>query len=493
MIPLGPLSETRTPATIIASAHATDNALRRSRLEPRHRAIIRIPEGTTYPIVRKIKVGLDKSLLIELPVDLKDVLVSNPEVVDAVVQSSKQVYLLAKDVGEANAFFMGPNGEKLLYLDISVTRDLSALRDMLERMIPGARVKAEAMGASVVLTGSVATPADANRAAQLAGQFIKKPKGVVNLLKVDAKDQVLLKVTVAEIQRDALRRLGVQLPGARVNAANLTFTKVIQNAFPITSGAVPATVATGPGALPFVAAGNALQGTFARGNQSVSALIEALERTGVFKTLAEPSLAAISGETAKFLAGGEFPIPVQGDDNKVTVEFKEFGIGVTFKPVVLSGGRISLKISAEVSELSNEGAVTVNQIAIPGLKVRRAETVLELVSGGTLAMAGLLSEDTRRGVEGVPGLKSIPILGALFRSNDYRRRETELVILVTPYIANNGIAKHRLAKPGRGFMPAAELDAIFRGHINRIYGHPVKGRPGDHGFVIEYPALEARG
>lgn len=215
-----------------------------------------------------------------------------------------------------------------------------------------------------------------------------------------------------------------------------------------------------------------------------------MEQAGVLRTLAEPNLTAISGETAKFLAGGEFPVPVSQADNKISVEYKPFGVNVSFKPVVLGPGRISLTVSAEVSEISSEASVTLNALVLPGLKIRRAETTLELPSGGTLAMAGLLTEDTRQSVEGVPALKDVPILGALFRSNDYKRKESELIILVTPMLVTHG-APRDFNTPGQGLIPSSELKELFFGHINRIYGKPTlvpSGRYfGDYGYIIEYP------
>ena len=458
--------------------------------DPVHRSHMVVPGGGPYPIRDKVTVGLDKSMLVEFPVDMQNVLVSNPEVLDAVVQTKRQVYLLAKDVGEANAFFIGPDGEKVLFLEVSVTRDLSALHDTMRRLIPGSNIAAEMMGDSVVLSGQVASAADANRASELAARFVKKPDGVVNLLEADSNEQVLLKVQVAEIQRDALRRIGVDLPGAIINSNNFTFAKVIQNAFPVTSAIVPEASSAFP--LPGVNAGSALQPTWATQNSRVTAMIEALERSGVLRTLAEPTLTAISGEEAKFLVGGEFPIPVAEEDNRVTVEFKPFGVNVAFKPVVLDEGRISLKITAEVSEISSEGAIQLANLSLPGLRVRRAETTLELPSGGTLAMAGLLSDETRQSVEGLPGVKNLPILGALFRSNDYRRRETELVILVTPFLATHQ-PYGKLAKPDDGFAPQSELRELFFGHINRVYGIGAadSGRyRGDYGFIIDYPGVK---
>ncbi|MDX2258345.1 MAG: type II and III secretion system protein family protein [Hyphomicrobiaceae bacterium] len=460
--------------------------------DPAHRTHMQVPAGGPYPIRDKITIGLDKSMLVELPVDLQNVLVSNPEVLDAVVQTSRQVYLIAKDLGEANAFFIGPGGEKVLFLEVSVTRDLTALRDLMARLIPGSDIAVEMMGESVVLSGSVATPADANRAAELAGRFVKKKDGVVNLLATDSKEQVLLKVQVAEMQRDALRRFGVDIANSLLSAGNFTFAKVIKNGFPVTSSVVAQAAAGAAGVAPFAAAGSAFVPSWQTGEQSITGLVQALERAGVLKTLAEPTLTAISGEEAKFLAGGEFPVPVAQDQNKVTVEWKPFGVNVAFKPVVLDEGRISLTVSAEVSEITTEGGVQLANISLPGLKVRRAETTLELPSGGTLAMAGLLSDDTRQSIEGVPGLKELPVLGALFRSQDYRRRETELVILVTPYLATHQ-ARDALAKPTDNYAPASGLQQLFFGHINRVYGlgeASSEGYRGDYGFIVDYPGVK---
>ncbi len=473
--------------------------------DPTHASELRVPDGVPYPITRKVTIGLDKSMLIELPVDLENVLVSNPEVLDASLQTSRQVYLLAKEVGEANAFFVGPDGQKILFLEVSVTRDLSLLQDSLQRLLPGSKIKVEAVGETVVLSGSVVSPIDANRASELAEKFVKvKEKdrnNIVNMLGTDSKEQVLLKVQVAEMQRDAIRRIGIDLPGAVIKAGDFTFAQVIQNAFPVTSAVVPAARVLGlpqagvtPTVPPFASAGSALAPTWNSPNGSnVTAMMQALERSGVVRTLAEPNLTAISGETAKFLAGGEFPVPVAQEDKKVTVQWKPFGVNVSFKPIVLAEGKISLNIMAEVSEISTEGAITINDISLPGLKVRRAETTLELPSGGTLAMAGLLSDETHQSVEGIPGLKTLPVLGALFRSNDYRKKETELVSLVTPYLAAHAPAAE-MSKPIDGFAPVSELRELFFGEINRVYGHgtdPANHRyNGDYGYIIEYPGVK---
>lgn len=462
--------------------------------DPNHKSLLRVPAGGPYPITRKVMIGLEKSMLVEVATDLQNVLVSNPEVVDAVVQTSRQVYLIAKAVGESNAFLIGPDGQKILFLEITVTRDVAALQDSLNRLLPGAKIHAESIGENIALSGSVATPTDANRASDIVAKFLKKKDGVVNMLSTDAKEQVLLKVQVAEMNRDAIRRIGVDMPSALGTVGDFTFSKAFFNAFPVTSPLVAGATAIAPGIAPAVVAGSAFLPHWEHKGNSVTGLMQALERAGVVKTLAEPTLTAISGETAKFLAGGEFPVPVSSEDGKIAVDWKEFGVNVSFKPIVLSEGRISLNVSAEVSELSSDGAVSVGAITLSSLRVRKAETTLELPSGGTLAMAGLLSEETRQSVEGIPMLKNLPVLGALFRSNDYRRKETELVILVTPYIATHA-AEAQLSKPTDGLMPETDLKELFLGHINRTYGGP--GAPGslrryfgDYGYIIEYPGVK---
>jgi pilus assembly protein CpaC len=224
------------------------------------------------------------------------------------------------------------------------------------------------------------------------------------------------------------------------------------------------------------------------GNQAVNGALRALERDGLLRTLAEPNLTAVSGEPAKFLAGGEYPVPVVDSLGQVSVVYKEYGIGLAFTPVVLSEGRISLKIETEVSELTQEGAVVLSGIQIPALKKRQANSTVELPSGGSIAIAGLLSEDTRQNIDGFPGLKDVPILGTLFRSRDYLKQETELVVIVTPYMVRP-VSRQELARPLDGLGDPTDRKANFLGHINRIYGAgrpaPVGDLKGDYGFIVE--------
>jgi pilus assembly protein CpaC len=305
------------------------------------------------------------------------------------------------------------------------------------------------------------------------------------------------------MERNILKQFGVDL-NALINSGNFAFAALSDLPFPINVAGkgVLAPFLTGSGlagsdaafpsvppANPTVARTSGVGTQWATNNSRVQGVLRALEQDGLLHTLAEPNLTAISGETANFLAGGEFPIPVAQQLGTISVEFKQFGIGLAFTPVVMSEGRISLKVSTEVSELSNEGAVILSNIAIPALKVRRAETVVELPSGGSLVMAGLLSDQSKQALSGYPGLKNLPVLGTLFRSRDFLKNETELVVLVTPYVVKP-VARSELAQPDDGFGWASDWGSDLMGQMNRVYGrHPERapvGRfDGDVGFIVE--------
>ena len=472
-----------------------------------HQSLIQISEAEGFPQVRAVRIGKNKALLVELPRDLRDVMVSAPEIVDAVVQSSNRVHLIAKKVGQSNAFFFDSKSEQILTLEITVEQDTASLDRLFSRLIPGSNIKSEILNETVILTGTVRTPVDSSRASDIASRFIVTPtpeedkrhtSKVINMLAVDGEEQVMLKVVVAEVQRELLKQMGINL-AAQINTGTFSWNMLTANGLPLTTAA-------GLGALQ-VGSNSAGSGTayssgvstsggnsgfatgWTNGNDSVGQTIRALERDGFVRTLAEPNLTAISGEAAKFLAGGEYPIPTVDSTGQVSVTYKEFGIGVAFTPIVLSEGRISLKIESEVSELSNSGAITLSSISIPALKKRQAKSTVELPSGGSLAIAGLISEDVRQNIDGLPGIKELPILGTLFRSRDFISKETELVVIVTPYLVKP-VARRELALPTDNLGPASDRNANFMGHINRIYGHggdaaPVGDLKGDFGFIVE--------
>jgi pilus assembly protein CpaC len=523
---------------------------------------LRIPANAAFPLSKRVDLGVGRSMIVQFPVPLKDVLVSDPAVLDAVVQSADRVFLIAKGTGQTNAFFFDEYGQQILSLEVAIGADLSALDSLITRLIPGSNVRSEIAGRALVLTGTVRTPIDSNRAAQIAAQFaaanadvgsvvntnapsatnnsqtstsnttniggqssyqrtsdqgggantdaadVYGAKPVINLLTVEGEEQVMLRVSVAEVQRTTLKQFGINV-GAMVNSGNFTTGILSSNGLPLTAAAlgtmpIPG-AATAAGALDFFSGGvagagfpsNGAEGGFSNsgvatmwqsGNQAVGGALRALERDGLIKTLAEPNLTAVSGEPAKFLAGGEYPVPVVDSLGQVSVVYKEYGIGLAFTPVVLSEGRISLKIESEVSELTLEGAVVLSGIQIPALKKRQANSTVELPSGGSIAIAGLLSEDSRRNIDGFPGLKDLPILGTLFRSNDFQRHETELVVIVTPYMVRP-VARQELARPLDGLGDPTDRKANFLGHINRVYGGgrpaPVGDLKGDYGFIVE--------
>ena len=472
------------------SAHP-DPALAQVEAQRGWESHLRISSAAQLPAARKISLGLNKAMIVELPVDSQDVIVSHTETIDATVHTARRVMLYAKAMGEANVFFLGRDGRQLLLLDVKVKRDVSDLADMLHRLLPSSRIKVSASGEGVVLSGSVVQAADASRAEEMAKQYVKNAP-VVNLISVLEKEQVLLKITVAELQRDAVRRLGINLPQALATFGAFTFTKVIQNGMPVSALVSPQAAFVGTGSVPAVGVGSAVQATGNWHGNTATTLLESFERVGLARTLAEPTLTAISGETAKFLAGGEFPVPLAAANNTVTVAWKQFGVNVAFTPFVLAEGRINLKVSAEVSELSSQGAVTFQSISIPAVQVRRADTVVEMPSGSALAIAGLLSEQTRQNVDGVPELRNLPVLGALFRSKDYRNSESELVILVTPYVVRP-TDRSEMSRPDEGFAPSTDLKGLFLGHLHRIYRQSTRLAAGiandDFGFIVEYPVL----
>ncbi|MFC7054022.1 type II and III secretion system protein family protein [Hansschlegelia quercus] len=418
-----------------------------------------------------ISLGIGKSYVVSLPRDAKEVFVADPAIANAVVRSARKAYLIGAAPGQTDVKFIDSEGREIASYEVSVSRDVGSIRSSIGRSINGGNVRVEGVGDGVVVTGSVKSAQEAQTAIDIAGGYMADPKKVVNALRIEGQDQVMLKVKIVEMQREVLKQLGVDYAA---NGLDVLGTKVIgATLFPFSAtGTTPSDIVrpilqgeTGTVANPVIGAVNS-KGTF-------GAQIQALERNGVARTLAEPTLTAISGENAKFLVGGEFPIitGVDADTRTATVSFKQFGVGLNFTPVVLSGGRISLRLSTEVSEIDNNSSVTLSGTTIPGLKTRRADSTVEIPSGGSLVMAGLIQQQTKRAVNGLPGLMNLPVLGQLFRSNDYQRNETELAIFVTPYIAK-AVAPQKLASPDDGFAEPSDPSNLLFGRLNRIYGLP---------------------
>jgi len=434
---------------------------------------------------RFLPLGIGKSLVIDLPRDIKDVLVADPKIATAVVRSAQRAYIIGVAVGQTNIVFFDSAGQQIAAYDIAVKRDLNGVRAALRQSLPNADIQIEGLGDGVMLSGSAASPIEAQQASDLAARLVGGAEKVVNSIAVRGRDQVMLKVTVAEVQRSIIKQLGIDL------SANLTYgTTVVKF-----NNSTPFTANSGP-----LVPTNNITGSFGSA-PSVQATLRAMESAGVVRTLAEPNLTAISGESATFISGGEFPIPTgvtcqtttSGGIGQCvqTVSFKKFGISLNFTPVVLTEGRISLRVMTEVSEVSTENALTggAGGTTIPSIKTRRAETTLEIPSGGALAMAGLIQDQTKQAINGLPGLSTLPVLGALFRSRDYVNNQTELMVLVTPYIVR-AVAQKDLSRPDDGFAAASDPQADLLGSINRIYGVPGRVEParnyrGTYGFITD--------
>jgi pilus assembly protein CpaC len=436
-----------------------------------------------------LPLGIGKSVVVDLPRDVKDVLVADPKIANAVVRSAQRAYIIGAAVGQTNIIFFDSAGQQISAYDIAVTRDLNGVRAALKQSLPFADIKIEGVGDGVMLTGSVSNPAEAQQAQELAARLVGGPEKVFNSIAVRGRDQVMLKVTVAEMQRSIIKQLGVDLSATmNYGTAVVNFNNV--NSF---------------GALGHSLSSNSAVGSFGQtitpGGPvpSVTATLRAMESAGVVRTLAEPNLTAISGESATFVSGGEFPVPTgvtcqsaQGSSVgpcQPSIAYKKFGISLNFTPVVLTEGRISLRVMTEVSEVSSDNSVTVSGFTIPSIKTRRAETTLEIPSGGSMAMAGLIQDQTKQAISGLPGLAQVPVLGALFKSRDFVNNQTELAVIVTPYIVR-AVAQKDLSRPDDGFAESSDPQADFLGTVNRIYGVPNQNAPGrtyrgTYGFITD--------
>ena len=435
---------------------------------------------------RSVTLPFSKSTVVELPADLADLVISNPAIVEAVTHTARRTILIGAQPGQTNAFFYGHDGRELLSLDIRVERDMAGLHALIDQHIPDADVEIQGVNNNILLTGSVPNAATANRLQSLAGMWLDEATAggaageVVNLLAVEGRDQVMLKVRIVEMQRSVTKQLGINLEAVgRLGDATVSLLSA--------NG-----LATGAGFGAGVNWANSGDGDLRQLNSSLTAL----ERVGLIRTLAEPTLTAISGETASFLSGGEFPL-LSGTtiDNfgRITREFtfKPYGVSLGFTPVVLSEGRISLNISTEVSEPTTEGSFETGgdtSADILGLRVRRADSVVEMPAGGSLVIAGLIREETRQGSDGTPGLKDIPALGAAFRNRDEIQTQQELMIIVTPYLVE-ATDPDRLQTPLDAFVPATDSQAVVLGRINDAHSGAAPALPAPAGYRPAKPGL----
>ncbi len=416
---------------------------------------------------RSIVLPFSKSTVIELPENVMDVIVSNPDVVEAVVHTSRRTMLIGKESGQTNVYFYSHDGRELLNVDIRVERDIGGLEALIAKNAPDSNVEVQVFNSNILLTGAVPNAAAADTVEKLARMWLGAggTQGeIVNLLAIEGKDQVMLKVRIVEMQRSVTKQMGLDL--SAIGDLGGSTVSLLNNVGPtLTSG--------------FQASGT-YNNTSGGDLNSLSGALSALESVGLVRTLAEPTLTAISGETANFLAGGEIPIfsgATVDDQGRLvrSFEFKPFGVSLGFTPVVLSEGLISLSISTEVSEPTTENAfISEGGESVLGIRVRRANTVVEMPAGGSLVIAGLIREETRSTVDGTPGLKDVPGLGALFRGRDSRSTQTEVVIMVTPYLVDS-THPDKLQSPSDGFQAANDVESLLMGRLNKVYAE--NGQP----------------
>jgi len=477
------LIRTAAQAALIVSAGLAPMSATQA-ADPPHASVIQV--AASEATSRFIPLGIGKSVAVDLPADIKDVLVADPKIANAVIRSSRRVYIIGVTVGQTNIFFFGSDGKQIAGFDIAVKRDLNGVRGALKQTMPGADIRIEGVADGVMLSGSASSAAESQQAFDIASRLVGSDTKVVNGITIRDREQVMLKVTVAEVRRDIIKQLGVDLSGTFNYGAAVVKLNTTN---------------------PFSVVGQPLSDTaLASSFKNITATLRAMDRAGVIRTLAEPNLTAISGETASFVAGGEFPIPngLSCDTTKSppicqpSISFKKFGVSLVFTPVVLSEGRISLKVMTEVSDLSTQNSMTLAvpnaaSLVVPSISTRRAETTVEIPSGGSLALAGMIQEQTKQQINGVPGLMQLPILGALFKSRDYINNQTELMVLVTPYVVR-AVAQKQLSRPDDGFADPNDPSANLLGRLNRVYGaagqtpitaHHQENYHGKYGFILD--------
>ena len=432
----------------------------------------------SYRPSQEIQLSVGEGQMIRLPRSVADVWTSNPTVADVHVTNPKQINLFGKEFGEATVIATAADGSVVYGANVRVSQNLPSINEVMRAAMPDSQVRVVTVGQTAILQGIVASPEDAAVANQLAlrelnpGVDFSKEGAmckicVINRLKTATPLQVNLKVKIAEVNRSLLKQVGVNL---------LSSDPTSGFKFGIGQGD---NATSGPGSSPFgvnqILNGTTLGAAGKLFGLDIAGAIDLAETDGLVTTLAEPNLTALSGETASFLAGGEFPIPISQSLGSISIEYKQYGVGLAFTPIVLADGRISMRVRPEVSELSNEGAVELNNFTVPALTTRRAETTVELGSGQSFMIAGLLRNSATNDISKAPFLGDLPILGALFRSTRYRKSETELVIIVTPYLVRP--VSGQLASPHDGLRMPSDATRVWEGQTYSSQGRPAAPAP----------------
>jgi pilus assembly protein CpaC len=445
-------------------------------------------------------ITVGRSALVSVPRDMGEVIVANPAVADVYVHGKTKVSIIAKSLGKTTVRIFDPANNVLKTLDVNVSYDLPAIRQALKELLPHEVIDVKTVNTNIALTGQISSASSAAQAVDIVKEYVapsfgpnavaggsnEEPK-VLNLMTIATGQQVMLRVRVGEIQRTALKNLGVNLQAIR-NGSDAVFA--IGTGGGVSSFIAGSDNAFGQYDVSTTSSRGFISGTYqnSAGN-GISGMLEALERDGLFKLLAEPNLVAMSGEEAKFLAGGEFPIPMVQQQDQVSIEYKPFGVSVNFQPTVLADNRIRIMVEPEVSEISSEGAIKISGFDIPALKTRRAKTTLEMAPGESFMIAGLLLDQMESTIDQLPGLGEVPILSALFRSTAYKRQETELVLAVTPYLVDP-MSANDVKLPTDEFKPASVMEAFFYGALGAIPGDTIQRSQvpsveGPVGFMVD--------
>ncbi len=440
-----------------------------------------IAQVKTQRPTSSVSLSIGRGQLVNLPEGISDVFVSSEDVADVQVRSARQIYLFGKKEGETSVFATNKAGKVVYSTFVRVAQNVNTIEEMLSLTMPNSKVDVVTLAGMVVLNGVVSSPEESAEAELLVNGYIGnkfddpvKKTMVVNRLKIATPLQVNLQVRIAEVSREFSKSVGVNFAAIDAKPGGFLFGVEQGRAFS-SSG-----VSNAPGTVNRVldALGTGVGTNLGFGGKflglNVLSALDLAEADGLVTTLAQPNLTALSGETASFLAGGEIPLPIaQGDSSTVSIEYKPYGISLAFTPIVMADGRISMRVRPEVSQITSVGAVTLNGFTIPALSTRRTETTVELGSGQSLMIGGLMTNGLNNTIEKAPGLGDVPILGALFRSQRWRRSESELVVVVTPYLVKP-VSANQIPLPTDGALSPTDSERWD-------FGKSYKGVTGDKG------------
>ena len=426
--------------------------------------------ATKVTAVKPLSISVDHGVNLTLDMPASSVFIANPEIADVQVMSPTSIMVFGKRTGETSFMATDSAGKILEQRTVSVTQDLSNLRQELNMAIPGNKIRAAALPNGIVLTGEAKDPATVADAYKMAQRYLSAGGDIINRIHVSGSNQIQIRVRFAEVQRNIDNSLGFSWNALGNAAGGFTYG--------IASGVTNIAGSSILGTRPNNSSLNLSNDIIGMSYHKVNAVIDALAQEGLITILAEPTLTAMSGETANFLAGGEFPIPIPQGNSTISIEFKNYGVSLAFTPTLIGENRVSLHVKPEVSELTTTGSITLSNISVPAILTRRAETTIEVASGQSFAIAGLLDNSQSQTVDKYPLLGDLPILGALFRSNQFKNGQTELVIIITPYIVTpNG--EQQLAAPTDGMSPPSQIERLMglRNTSSDPNARPISGDP----------------